>query len=389
LTDSTAYPAEAISESCQAFLGRRPIRIDEIPAGLGTRRFFRVSIGDVADGVAPDAGASRGSGPPPRVLIARVEPRADPGNPGSDDSHPSRWLPEPPLEPLRSFLEDAGLPVPRSFGHDPARGIDLIEDVGDRTLLDLRGAERDAGYRESLRLIAHLQALEEPSDAAVRIPAFERCFDRALLRTKAWKLRHWGFPGILGRMPTETESRAIEDGFGIIADALDDSPRVLSHRDFKAENLHVVSDAGAPVRLVMIDVQGAFRAPPEYDLVCLLRDLQVELPEAFVEGLRQEAFARWASTRDPEMSVRRFDMLTLVRLAKDVSHLVDAALNRGDRRRWHEVPRGLELLGGAARRLQTTFPEIRALNNVIETLTRDGAPTDIQGSLSSRSVQES
>ncbi|MBW2425559.1 MAG: hypothetical protein JRG86_15010, partial [Deltaproteobacteria bacterium] len=70
--------------------------------------------------------------------------------------------------------------------------------------------------------------------------------------------------------------------------------------------------------------------------------------------------------------------LALMRLCKDVSHIVDAALNRGDRRRWHEIPRGLALIDRAAQRLTNSFPEIRELTCVIHALTQAARSADAE-----------
>jgi hypothetical protein len=87
--------------------------IAPLRAGLGLRRFFRV--------------ATSGT---PATLVARVEAPED------DAGRPMGAAPEPPLEPLRGFLEAAGLPVPARLGGDDAAGITLLEDVGDTTLED-------------------------------------------------------------------------------------------------------------------------------------------------------------------------------------------------------------------------------------------------------------
>src|SRR5687767_7187944 len=74
-------------------LGVAVTKIQPIAAGIGLRRFLRVTT----DGE-------------PRTLVARVEAAEDPAG------RPPGIPPEPPVEPLRRFLESAGLPVPRRFG---------------------------------------------------------------------------------------------------------------------------------------------------------------------------------------------------------------------------------------------------------------------------------
>ena len=354
---------------------------------MGTRRFHRLHF---ADGE-------------PRTLIARNEPGASaastttpPTGANALDSPrielPSApaWLAEPPLEPLRSFLESAGLRVPKSYGHFPEQGLDLLEDVGSRSLLVAEVRDRPDRYREACAFVPRLQALSAPGE---RIPAFARRYDRALVETKLWKWLHWTIPGLLGRAASPEEVRETGALFGAIADLLEAAPRRLAHRDFKAENLHLLPSratgaSGEPAHecpeLVLIDVQGAFMAPPEYDLVCLLYDLQTDLDEALVSRLFAEQVPALPDRPELELARLRFDAIAVTRLCKDVSHVIYAGLARGDRRRWREIPRGLELLGLSAGRLEHTFPGVESLFSVIHALTTRLESTDIAGEGSAR-----
>jgi len=352
-TDAARLEQEKLVSIVRAEIRRPPDAIEPIAAGLGSRRFYRIRF-------------EQGE---PTTLIARVEAQTD-GNSVTLPTEPSDWLPEPPLEPLRSFLERAGLPVPRSYAHLPQYGLDLLEDVGDRTLADADQSARDDLYRKACELVPRLQRLSaRPEDVA----AFGRIFDRALVETKAWKWLHWTIPGLLERAPSPEETIAVEAAFSRISDLLEDAPRRLAHRDFKAENLHLVDGleggASKAERLVMIDVQGAFMAPPEYDLVCLLYDLQVDLDEDFAQKCFRAILPMLPDAPDLPIAELRFDAIATIRLCKDVSHLVHAARAGNDVRRWHEIPRGLMLLEHATGRLGHTFPEIRALTSVIRALT--------------------
>jgi aminoglycoside/choline kinase family phosphotransferase len=352
--DAQNAEQEKLESLVREYDGRRPDSIEPIAAGLGTRRFYRVRF-------------AKGH---PASLIARIEP--DEESPAA--TGPESWLPEPALEPLRGFLEEAGLPVPRSYAHLPEHALDLLEDVGERNLAEFTEPRRSQLYREACGLVPRLQNLNAPAD---RVPAFGRIFDSALIGTKAWKWLHWTIPGLLEREATAGEQIEIQAAFERISGLLEDAPRRLAHRDFKAENLHLVIDAERKnEKLVMIDVQGAFMAPPEYDLVCLLYDLQVDLEEAFVVECFQATLPLLPDTSDREVAALRFDAIATIRLCKDISHLVHAARVRGDRRRWHEIPRGLVLLDRAAGRLTHTFPELRALTSVIQALTAAAGSSD-------------
>ncbi len=340
----------SLGELLRSQLGWTPIRIEAMAAGMGARRFHRIFL----------------AGDGPATLVARIEDDRTTTAPAETSLVPAApaWLEEPALEPLRGFLEDAGLPVPRSHLHWPQQGIDLLEDVGTTTLGDIAGPHGDDRYREACDLVPRLQGLKASPSS---IPAFGRHLDRRLLDTKAWKWLHWTIPLLLGRVASSEECERTHCLFGCIADLVEAAPQRLSHRDFKAENLHLAPSPRDS--LVMIDVQGAFLAPPEYDLVCLLYDLQVCLEEASAQAAFESTRTRLPDAPDRAEARLRFDALAVARLCKDISHIVHAGRVRGDLRRWHEISRGLELLRRAAERLTPTFPEAQTLTSVIQALT--------------------
>ncbi|NNL66117.1 MAG: phosphotransferase [Myxococcales bacterium] len=339
-----------LREIAATHLGRAVERIEPMAAGLGLRRFHRLHFRDGA----------------PATLVARIEDDGAVPSPATDWPAAPPWREEPPLEPIRSFLADAGLPVPDSALHLPAEGVDLLEDVGSLRLLDVSAEERAEHTREACALLPRLQSLEGDPD---RIPAFGRSYDATLVATKAWKWLHWTIPMLLDRAPSAEEIADTTALFDAIAARAAAAPRRLAHRDFKAENLHLAPTPDGGVRLVMIDVQGAFLAPPEYDLACLLHDLQVEHAEAFVDELLERVRPTLPDAPAPETFRERFDALALARLCKDVSHVVHAGVARGDRRRWHEISRGLQLIERIAGRQAHTFPGLRSLTSVTSALT--------------------
>lgn len=300
--------------------------VEAVAAGLGNRRFFRLQL----SGGAASA-------------IARVDMPEDPG------LRPPGVAAEPSLEPIRAHLEAAGLPVPRRLA--ACDGIELLEDVGMRTLEDVaangESPERSALYARAIDLIALLQ--RTPADTS--IPNYERRLDATLLDYKAEQICSWLIPSATGRTATLSEREAVGAAFGAIREACATAPSVLAHRDFKAQNLHVVPEGDPRGRLVMIDLQGAFLAPPEYDAVCLLRDLHIALPDAEVEALLARLRPQLASEPPEQDFKRRFNLLTLSRAGKDLSRFLYAVHERGDERYRGFLPNGVRALKAAAQAL--------------------------------------
>lgn len=324
-----AAPEPALAAELQALvrraLGRELRELEPLEGGLGHRRFLRLHL--------------TGAGPP--CCVARI-----------DRGRPAPGVPaEPPLEPTRAFLEAHGLPVPHRLGGDPEAGIELLEDVGSRALADvaptLSEPARHALYREACALVPRLQRLADPSG---RVPAFGRRLDPALLALKEQRFAAASLPAGLGRPPTPGEREALRGAFAAVAEAVEAAPRRFAHRDFQGANL-LLDEARPPgARLVMIDLQGAFLAPPEYDLVCLLRDSYVALEDAALRALAEEVRPALPDAPDADGFWRRFDLLTVARKAKDHALFHEVAA-RGDPRWLRFAPVTLGYLRAASARL--------------------------------------
>jgi len=294
-------------------LGAQVAGIAPITGQLGLRRFFRVTL---ASG-------------PVETLIARVDRPEDPAG------RPAGVPPEPRLEPVRALLEHRGLPVPARYGGDPDAGIDLLEDLGDRTLRDAAAeaspAERQALYDEACDLVPRLQAIGDPGDD---LPAFHRRLDDALFAYKADLFATWAL-GLLGGEAGAAKRACVREAFETAARAAARAPQRLAHRDLQSANLHLVAGRG----LVMIDLQGAFLAPPEYDLVCLLRDSYVALTDDEIERQLERVRPRLPGAPGAEEFARRFDLLTITRKGKDLARFLYVAAERGDDRYLPYVPK--------------------------------------------------
>jgi aminoglycoside/choline kinase family phosphotransferase len=331
-TDLDAELRDLVRASCggAAVTAIEPIR----GGGLGHRCFFRVRL----------AGAA------PASLVARVD-RGEPA-PGV--------LPEPPLEPLRTVLEAHGLPVPRRIGADPTGAIELLEDLGDVALADAVGGrlpwERRALYEEACDWIPRLQQVREPRGG---LAAFQRRLDAPLFRVKAQRFATSGLPAWLGRAATDAERACVYAAFEAIAEQLAGAPHRLAHRDYQSKNLMLHRG-----RLVMIDLQGALLAPPEYDAVCLLRDSYVVLPEEERAALAERVRIRLPDAPDAASFGTRFDLLTVTRKAKDLALFHEVAA-RGDAAWLQHAPATAAYVRGALARVAALAAPLGALADLL------------------------
>jgi len=326
-------------------LGTEAAHVELLAAGLSLRRFARVALAD---------GAS---------AIARIDLPEDPAG------RPPGIPPEPPLEPILELLARHGLPVPARLGGDPAAGIDLLEDVGSVSLteraLEVDPAERRALYAEACDLVARLQHV---ADAGRGVAAFDRRLDAAHFDYKADLFATWSLPA-RGRPASAVESACVREAFARIADVAREAPLRLAHRDFQSANLHVRPERAATRgHLVMIDLQGALLAPPEYDLVCLLRDSYVELPAAEIESQLEAVRPRLPDAPDPEIYHHRFDLLSLARKGKDHARFLYAARTRDDARYLAHVSTTVRHLRAAAASAAARDPHFGGLADLIHQL---------------------
>jgi hypothetical protein len=323
-------------------LRTRAEAIELLPSGLGLRRFARVRV---AGGPAP-------------TLVARVEAPEDPAG------RPAGAAPEPPLEPIRALLEREGLPVPRRYGADD--GVELLEDVGDRSLAVIApglepGLRREL-YREACALLPRLQRIVDPGGVA----AFTRRLDAAQLAYKG-ELFATHALGAGGRAASPGERACVRDAFARIAELAAAGPQRLAHRDYQSANLHL-RDAPPGSRLVMIDLQGAWLAPPEYDLVCLLRDSYVELAESEIALHLEQTRRELPDRPDAESCALRFAALALARKGKDYARFLDVAARRGDRRALAFLPTTWRHLQAAAREAAARDAGLRELARLVQAL---------------------
>ena len=340
---------------CRA-AGLEPLRVEWLPAALSLRRFARIHTATA-------------------TAVARIEAPEDPAG------RPAGVAPEPPHEPIRALLERAGLPVPRRLGGDPAAGIDLLEDVGTLSLQAASAAlaqrARAELYREASELVPRIQAIAK----APGVAAFERSLDAALFAYKADLVARYGLCA-RGRDTTPAEAAVVRDAFAWIAAEMAAAPQRLAHRDYQSSNLYVRE--GTPRasfaqraegerrpsegRLRLIDLQGAFLAPPEYDLVCLLRDSYVELPEPEVAEHCAAVRSALPDAPDAESFARRFDLLTLTRKGKDHARFLYAARERGDDRFLAYAPTTVRQLKRAAARASARDARVADLAALVHEL---------------------
>ena len=206
------------------------------------------------------------------------------------------------------------VPIPEISGHADDLGVLALQDLGDVTLQAHLGAatpaEHSALYRQAVSLIATMQKRGDELASPDYIP-YRIAFDVEKL---AWELdfftKHFveAYRGVT--IPSASRA-ALQQEFDTLTEMLASEARVLCHRDYHSRNLMLHEG-----KLYIIDFQDARMGPDTYDLVSLLRDSYLDLPEQVV-GELIAYFLALKGSRDTEQDFRpRFDVMALQRNLK-------------------------------------------------------------------------
>jgi aminoglycoside/choline kinase family phosphotransferase len=220
-----------------------------------------------------------------------------------------------PFVNVARLLEKMPVPIPKVLGHADDIGVLALEDLGDVTLQAHLGAaspsQHSALYRQAVALIATMQRRGAELESAEHIP-YRIAFDVEKL---TWEMdffiKHF-IEAYRGVVISPVVRDALREEFAEIINELASEPRVLCHRDYHSRNLMVHED-----RLYIIDFQDARMGPDTYDLVSLLRDSYVDLPDQTVSELIAYFVALKGRVADPEAAfLDRFDLMALQRNLK-------------------------------------------------------------------------
>ncbi len=206
------------------------------------------------------------------------------------------------------------VPIPALLGHADDLGVLALEDLGDVTLQAHLGAatpeQHAALYRQAVALIATLQRRGAELASPEYLP-YGIAFDVEKL---SWELdffiKHF-IEAYRGIVMSPDSRAALQAEFAVMTRMLAAEPRVLCHRDYHSRNL-MLHDG----RLYIIDFQDARMGPDTYDLVSLLRDSYVDLPEQTVSELLAYFLALQGQSGDQRAFRRRFDVMALQRNLK-------------------------------------------------------------------------
>ncbi|MEX1061451.1 MAG: tRNA (adenosine(37)-N6)-threonylcarbamoyltransferase complex ATPase subunit type 1 TsaE [Methyloceanibacter sp.] len=202
-----------------------------------------------------------------------------------------------PFVAVAGALRERGLSAPAIYAFDLDRGFLILEDLGDRVFGSEVGRGRPLAelWGPAVDVLAAL-ALKAPPDllpieghTPYRLPSF----DADAMLTEASLLMDWFWPALHGK---DTPSALAEEFAALWRPLLAQAEKadlgwVL--RDYHSPNLMWLPEREGIRRVGILDFQDALKGPLAYDLVSLLQDARLDVPEA----LERELLARYCAAR--------------------------------------------------------------------------------------------
>ena len=270
----------------------------------------------------------------------------------------------PPQENCKPFVDIAfllaksGINVPKIYAEDLERGFLLLNDLGNKTYLDVIDSENaDALFSDALQALLAFQQLP----MVAPLPSY----DVALLRRELELFPEWYVKRELGVEFDSTQQQQWQHISDLLIDSALAQPKVLVHRDYMPRNL-MLSEPNPGV----LDFQDAVYGPVTYDVTCLFKDAFLSWPEERVRGWL-ESYWQQASALDipvqPDFEdfLRASDLMGVQRHLKVIGIFARICHRDGKPRYLADVPRFFSYIEAViARRpelaeLQALFTSLR------------------------------
>lgn len=244
----------------------------------------------------------------------------------------------PPQENCKPFVDIAfllaksGINVPKIYAQDLERGFLLLNDLGNKTYLDVIDSENaDDLFRDALQALLAFQQL--PMDAP--LPSY----DVALLRRELELFPEWYVKRELGIEFDSAQQMLWQQVSDKLIDSALAQPKVLVHRDYMPRNL-MLSEPNPGV----LDFQDAVYGPVTYDVTCLFKDAFLSWPEERVLGWLADYWQQAAALGIPvqpdfEDFLRASDLMGVQRHLKVIGIFARICHRDGKPRYLGDVPR--------------------------------------------------
>jgi aminoglycoside/choline kinase family phosphotransferase len=244
----------------------------------------------------------------------------------------------PPQENCKPFVDIAfllaksGINVPKIYAEDLERGFLLLNDLGNKTYLDVIDRENaDDLFKDALQALLAFQQLP----MVAPLPSY----DVALLRRELELFPQWYVKRELGIEFDAAQQMLWQQVTDVLIDSALAQPKVLVHRDYMPRNL-MLSEPNPGV----LDFQDAVYGPVTYDVTCLFKDAFLSWPEERVFGWLEDYWQQAGELGIPVQSdfedfLRASDLMGVQRHLKVIGIFARICHRDGKPRYLVDVPR--------------------------------------------------
>ncbi len=191
---------------------------------------------------------------------------------------------------IGQWLNDIGLKAPEIYEADEEAGYLLLEDFGDVSFRKAIEKGQDVGalYRLADDVLEHIKAQDCPLD----LPDY---YSSAIHEKRRFVV-DWYIPAVRGE---ENPQGLVQDYLSVwdeIEKSLPPCPRTFVHADYHLENMMWLPEEAGVKRCGLLDFQEALSGPVAYDLVNLLEDARVDVPEEIkgeILGRQDDLIQKW------------------------------------------------------------------------------------------------
>lgn len=297
-------------------------------------------------------------------FIAMVLAQAGPESLAEEITKTETPITELPFINVHRYLKSHKIPVPELLGYDEKNGVLLLEDFGDRLLLNevkhVKEDQIEALYKKALFELEKIAALK-PNQNCI---AFSRRFDEDLYNWEFLHFVQWAMDKHLSTPPKPTDRKLIVSSLENLSQQFMSWELVFCHRDYHSRNL-IVFDRDTP-KIGIIDFQDALMAPLFYDLASLLRDSYIELDPnlkaTLLEHYRLQMKSKgFQNTNSKDEFLQAFDFMGLQRNLKAAGRFCYIHHVKGNSSYLADVPRTLSYV----KETLENYEEFRALKKVL------------------------
>jgi aminoglycoside/choline kinase family phosphotransferase len=269
----------------------------------------------------------------------------------------------PPQENCKPFVDIArllatsGINVPVIHAEDLERGFLLLNDLGNKTYLDVIDTDNaDSLFDGAIAALLAFQQL--PMETP--LPSY----DVALLRRELELFPEWYVRHHLGIDFSEQQQSAWDRISALLIDSALAQPKVLVHRDYMPRNL-MLSEPNPGV----LDFQDAVYGPVTYDITCLFKDAFLSWPQERVHAWLKSYWERAQALNIPvhaqfDAFLHASDLMGVQRHLKVIGIFARICHRDGKPRYLTDVPRFFAYIKAVV----TRRPELAELGELIAAL---------------------